>query len=113
MYHCETDSREVKDTLSVMEKKLYKIIMTPAMILTVFFGLWMLILRFDSFRNVYWIWIKLLFIIGLIYLHFLAGSYRRKLLQGIRYNSKKFRILNEVPTLILFIAVILAVLKPF
>lgn len=113
VYHSETDSQEVKNTLTVMEKKLYRIIMTPAMILTVVFGLWMLFLRFDSFAGVYWIWLKLLFVTALIWLHFYSNSYRKKLVSGETFPSRRFRILNEVPTLILFAVVILAVIKPF
>ena len=113
VYHSETDSQEVKNTLSIMEKKLYKIIMTPAMILTVTFGLWMLFLRLDSFLNVYWIWLKILIVCLLIGLHFSADYYRKLLLSGNEFPSRKFRIINEIPTLILFAVVILAVIKPF
>ncbi|MDH5654313.1 MAG: protoporphyrinogen oxidase HemJ [Spirochaetia bacterium] len=113
VYHAETSSEDVKKTLSVMENKLYKIIMTPAMLITVILGTWMLILRFDHFSGVYWIWIKITAVVFLIYLHFLSSQYKTRLQKGECFHSKKFRMMNEVPTLILFIAVILAILKPF
>jgi len=113
VYHAETSSDEVKKTLTVMENKLYKIIMTPAMIVTVSLGTWMIFLRLDHFLSVGWIWLKLAAVTILIILHFISASYKNRLQSGEIFLSKKFRILNEMPTLILFIAVILAILKPF
>jgi putative membrane protein len=113
VYHAETSSEEVKKTLTVMENKLYKIIMTPAMIVTVTLGIWMILLKLDYFLSVTWIWIKLAAVTLLIVLHFMSASYKSRLQSGEAFHSKKFRMMNEIPTLILFIAVILAILKPF
>jgi len=113
VYHCENPYPQVKEQLSIMEKKLFKIIMTPAMILTILFGLMMLILNWDYFIQVKWIWIKLLIVGILIYWHFLAYYYIKQLEKNQTYTSKKFRIMNEIPTLILISVVLLAILKPF
>ena len=113
VYHAETKSQEVRDTLAVMERKLYKIIMMPAATLTLVFGIWMLVLAWDAYYMRAWIWLKVSLVLVLLFLHFLSDYYRKKLLSGAVYNSKKFRILNEMPTLILFAVVILATLKPF
>ncbi|MFN3604059.1 MAG: CopD family protein [Leptonema sp. (in: bacteria)] len=113
VYHEENPSIEVKKQLIIMAERLYLIIMSPAMILTVTFGILMILLNLKYFSNVLWIWIKLGFVVLVIYWHFLAAYYLRKLQDNKTYNSKKFRIMNEVPTVLLIIIVLLAVLKPF
>lgn len=113
VYHAEASSKEVKDTLAIMERKLYKIIMTPAMYFSLAFGFFMLYLNWDYLAYTYWLWVKLFFVAGVVVLHFLSDYYRKQLLAGASYPSKLFRILNEVPTLLLILIVILVVLKPF
>lgn len=112
VYHAESAHQETKNTFVVMERKLLRIIMWPASILTTIFGVWMLVINWVGFSPSFWIWIKIGLVVVLFGLQYLAEIYRKKLLEGKQYNSKLFRILNEVPTLILFGIVILAVLKP-
>ncbi|MCS7204369.1 MAG: protoporphyrinogen oxidase HemJ [Leptospiraceae bacterium] len=113
VYHMENPHQEVKNQLAIMERRLYKIIMMPAMILTVTFGIIMLIMNWNYFLNVGWIWVKILVVFVLLYWHFLVPYYMKQFEKGVAYPSKKFRIMNEVPTLILIITVLLAILKPF
>ncbi len=113
VYHSETNSQEVKDTLSVMERKLYKIIMRPAMVVTITFGTGMFYLNWDSFHRGIWIWLKIFLVCIVLFTHYLADWYREQLLLGKTYNSKKFRMLNEVPTILLILIVILVIFKPF
>ena len=113
VYHCETDSVETKKTFEIMEIKLYRIIMRPAMFVTIFLGVMMFVLQWDRLKNSTWIWLKITLVGIVIFQHHLAGFYLNKLSSGEIYNSKKFRILNELPTLLLIAIVILAVLKPF
>jgi|JI9StandDraft_1071089.scaffolds.fasta_scaffold12460_5 putative membrane protein len=113
VYHTEATSEEVKSTLAVMERKLYFIIMRPAMYVTLFFGFGMLYLQWNAFASTIWIWLKIFLVILVIGQHHMANYYRKKLLEGVVYRSRKFRILNEVPTLLMMIIVILVVLKPF
>ncbi len=113
VYHQENPHTEVKDQLLIMARRLYKIIMMPAMILTTIFGIHLLILNWSYFSNVIWIWIKILFVLVLLYWHFLAGYYIKQLENQKTYSSKQFRIMNEVPTLLLIVIVLLAILKPF
>lgn len=113
VYHEENPSIEVKNQLLIMARRLYLIIMSPAMILAVTFGMILLFTRLNIYVNVYWIWIKLGFVVLVIYWHFLAGYYLQQLENKKSYSSKKFRILNEIPTILLIIIVILAVVKPF
>jgi len=113
VYHAETNSQEVRDTLAVMEKKLFIIIMQPAMIFSLFFGFLMLYLNWEYLSKTLWIWLKLFLVCGVVVIHFLSNWYRKKLLEGKTYSSKRFRVLNEVPTLLMILIVILVVLKPF
>jgi len=113
VYHAETESEEVRKTLAVMERRLYKVIMTPAMIATIVFGLGLIHFQLDTLLSTYWFWVKLVLVTVLIGIHHMANMYRKKLLNGERFDSKRFRILNEMPTLILIAVVFLAVLKPF
>lgn len=113
VYHSETNSQEVRDTLSVMERKLYKIIMQPAMVFSLFFGFLMFYLNWEYLSTAIWMWSKLGLVCGVLFVHFLSDWYRIQLLNGKTYSSKRFRILNEVPTVLMIIIVILVVLKPF
>lgn len=112
VYHAETDSDAVRETLAVMEGKLYRIIMVPASVATLCFGL-ATISQVPTVLQSAWIWVKLGFVAGLFALQFLANRFRKRLAAGERFDSKRFRMLNEVPTLILIVVVLLAVFKPF
>jgi len=111
--HGKSSQRSKRTVSHHGKKKLYKIIMTPAMILTVLLGIIMLIMNWDYFIHVKWIWIKILIVLFLIYWHFLAYYYIKQFDQNQSYPSKQFRVMNEIPTLILIAVVILAILKPF
>ncbi|MCB1160741.1 MAG: CopD family protein, partial [Leptospiraceae bacterium] len=113
VYHAETGSQEVRDTLAVMERKLYKYIMRPAMVVTIFCGTALLWIQWNSFARTYWIWIKVGLVVLVLFQHFLSEYYRHQLLKGKEYNSKLFRVLNEFPTLLLIFIVILVILKPW
>ena len=112
VYHSETESDEVKKTLAIMEKKLLKIIMNPAMIITITLGSVMLYMQWAAFATSVWIWVKISLVVLLVGLQHMAESYRKKLEKGVKFNSKKFRIINEVPTLILIVIVAMVILKP-
>lgn len=97
----------------VMEHKLYKLIMTPAMIATIIFGLWLT--HINGLANLSgWFHAKMLLIVVLIGYHHMLLSYLKKFKKGQNQKSENFfRIINEVPTVVLIGAVFLAVLKPF
>lgn len=111
--HAMTESQAVKDQLGIMEGKLIRIIMNPAMILTVGFGLSMLLLQLSAFLITGWIWVKLMLVLVLLANHFMAVRYHKRLLRGETFPHRRFRFLNEIPTLVLIGVVLLAVLKPF
>ncbi|EHQ08043.1 protoporphyrinogen oxidase HemJ [Leptonema illini] len=113
VYHAMNDSPAVKEQLGVMESKLIRIIMNPAMIVTTVLGLVMLFINLDYFMAVGWIWTKLMIVLVLFANHFLAVRYHKRLMAGEAFDHKRFRFLNELPTLVLIAVVILAVVKPF
>jgi putative membrane protein len=113
VYHAESDSEAVKATLDTMAEKLYRIIMVPASIFTLACGLATLGYRPDLLTASYWIYVKLALVGGLFVWQWLANSYRKRLLAREVIPSRKFRLYNELPTLILVAVVLLAVFKPF
>ena len=113
VYHAETESEEVKATLDVMAEKLHRIIMVPASLFTLVCGLGTLSFRPDLLTASYWIYVKLALVAALFVWQWLANSYRKRLLARETIPSRRFRLYNELPTLILVVVVLLAVFKPF
>jgi putative membrane protein len=97
-----------------MERKLYRFV-TPFMVLTTVFGLWMLwIYGVDYLRANTWMHVKLALVAGLIAYHFYLGHLRKRLAAREAPQSHVFfRVINELPVLILFAVVILVVVRPF
>jgi len=114
VYHVENlNDQNSSSIFKIMERKLFFYIMMPAMILSWIFGLILiLILGIDVFFTL-WVKLKLLFVILLTIYHF----YLSKLLKDFNLNrntksSKFFRILNEVPTILLILIVFIVIFKP-
>jgi len=114
VYHVENlNDQNSSSIFKTMERKLFFYIMMPAMILSWIFGLILiLILGIDVFFTL-WVKLKLLFVILLTIYHF----YLSKLLKEFNLNrntksSKFFRILNEVPTILLILIVFIVIFKP-
>lgn len=113
VYWVDAPNKAASDMLSTMARKLYSYIMNPAMVATWGFGLWLLHLNPDWLSQG-WLHAKLTLVVLLTGYHHVLGAYRKKLVNGTCTKSGRFfRILNEVPTVILLIVVFLAVLKPF
>lgn len=113
VYHTATTrGSQASETFKVMERRLLRAIMNPAMIATWVFGL---LLYFSSgdFTNV-WIHLKLVLVIGLSVAHALMARWRKDFEQDKNVRPDMFyRIANEVPTALMVIIVILVVVKPF
>ncbi|NVJ48911.1 MAG: CopD family protein [Gammaproteobacteria bacterium] len=108
-----SESAEVKAHLNQMALKLYRF-MAPFLVLTVFFGVWLAWLNWDYLARAGWFHAKMTLLVLLIGYHFSCGYYRRQLANNRCQKSHLFfRFFNEAPVLVLFAAVILAVLKPF
>ena len=114
VYHVENkEKKEATDIFEVMEKRLYLYIMRPAMILTWLFGILLIYLNGTEIFLQLWMQIKLVLVILMSFYH----EYLGKCLVALKNNtntrsSKFFRIINEVPTIMLIFIVFLAVFKP-
>jgi putative membrane protein len=114
VYHVENlKDKNTSSIFKIMERKLYFYIMTPAMILTWVFGLILISSLGFEVLSAAWIKLKLLLVILLTLYHF----YLSKLLSDFNLDrntksSKFFRIINEVPTILLILIVFVVVFKP-
>ncbi len=114
VYHSEVKAASPQDLLlQVMERKLLRIIMTPAMILTVVSGLWLA--QIYGFKNLSgWFHVKATMILMLLYFHHFLGKRRKDFEKGANKHSSKFyRIINEVPSILMIIIIIMVIVKPF
>ena len=114
VYHTENlEDNNTSSIFKIMEKKLYLYIMMPAMVLSWIFGMILISnIGFETLSTL-WIKIKLILVILLTLYHFYLG----KLLEDFSLNkntksSKFFRIINEVPTLLLILIVFIVIFKP-
>lgn len=114
VYHANAaKGSEVSELFKVMERRLYHAIMMPAMIASWLFGLVMLA-AVPGYLSDGWLHAKLTFVVGLTVVHFLLERYRRDFAADRnRHGDKFYRVLNEVPTLLLIGIVIMVVVKPF
>ena len=113
VYHSEASQVSQKDIFKVMERKLYNYIMMPAMLLSWLFGVLLIhSLGFDIFLEL-WMKIKIILVSVLTFYHFLLGKYLNDFATDNNKKSAKFyRIINEVPTIILIVVVFVVVFKP-
>ena len=115
VYHAMSDDAISDERFKVMERKLYFGIMTPGMVLTFIFGLWMLQdYAWAMYEQAGWLHLKLLLLAILIIYHWVCGRYLADFKHNRNHKSHVFyRWFNEVPVLFLLAIVFLAVLKPF
>lgn len=116
VYHALANAEGDKtgsERFKVMERKLYRGIMTPSMLVALGLGLWLLVDRWSSyFHNATWMHIKLTLVILLIGYHHVCGAYMKKFARDENTRSDRFyRVFNELPVFILVAVVILVTLK--
>lgn len=115
VYHTQAKGGEAKGLFCTMELKLYKIIMVPAFLSTLFSGSILIYINTLSWLKASpWMHIKLLFILALIIYHHYLGFCLKRFKNGTNPCSETyFRFLNEAPTVVLVAVVFLAKFKPF
>jgi protoporphyrinogen IX oxidase len=118
VYHCAAELGSVQsETFKVMERRLLRAIINPAMIATWAFGLALAWLGPDSRYGWFasgWLWAKIVLVLGLSAVHGLLARWMKDFAADRNRHSQKFyRIINEVPTLLMIFIVLLVVLKPF
>jgi len=114
VYHASATDPIGIERFKLMESKLYRVIMLPSMLLTLGFGVWMLILGWSALAASGWLWVKLALVAVLLgYHHYCARLLRAFAADANEHSERFYRIFNEVPALLLVAIVILAIVKPF
>jgi putative membrane protein len=105
---------DLSETFKVMERRLLRGIMTPAMLATWVIGLLLAALPGVIDWRMGWIWVKLALVVGLTVFHIALARWRRNFsVDQNRRSARFFRLINELPTLALIAIVVLVVVKPF
>jgi putative membrane protein len=113
VYHCEADagSRQ-SETFKVMERRLLKAIINPAMIAAWVLGLWLAWV--GGWLATPWFHVKLVLVLAMSAVHGMLVRYVKDFAADRNRRSQKFyRIINEVPTVLMILIVLVVVLKPF
>ena len=114
VYHVEnSEKKETTEIFEVMEKRLYFYIMRPAMILSWLFGIILIYMNGLDTLSQLWVHIKLgLVVLLTIYHEYLGVCLKSLSLNTNTKSSKFFRIINEVPTIILIFIIFIVIFKP-
>lgn len=113
VYYAASEHAQTRAQLAVMARRLYRFV-TPFMVLTAVFGVWLIAANADYYLQAKWLWLKLAGVVFLIVYHFQCGRYVKRINENSDDHSHVFyRFFNEVPVLFLFAIVFLVVLKPF
>lgn len=117
VYHAEASQEPepaqtiLKKQYELMEKRLYRIITTPGMLVTVAMAIGLLTTEPDVLKSG-WLHIKLAFVAALLVYHHYCGRIMKQLAAGeCKWTGQQFRALNELPTIFLVVIVMLAVFK--
>lgn len=115
VYHAMSDNNSSHEQFKIMERKLFFGIMTPGMILTFVFGIWMMVdYAWQAYATSGWLHAKLTLLFLLLVYHGFCGKW----LLDFKHNRNKhshiyYRWMNEAPVLLLVGVIILATVKPF
>lgn len=115
VYHCEAQiGTDKSETLKVMERRLLRAIMNPAMLGSWLFGGLMLYSIREELMQPSWLHVKLACVVAMTAAHMMMAKWRREFAEDRNTRSHKFyRTANEVPTILMIAIVILVVVKPF
>ena len=114
VYHCTVAAGSAQSELfKVMERRLYRAIMTPAMLASWVFGL-LLVVAVGAASGLAWLFAKFALVLALTALHGVMGQWRHDFADDRNRRPQSFyRIANEAPTLLMIAIVVVAVVKPF
>jgi putative membrane protein len=113
VYHCEAAVGSVQsETFKVMERRLLRAIINPAMVASWVLGLWLA--WSGNFLSAPWLYGKLVLVLAMSAVHGMLARWTKDFAADRnRHSQRFFRIMNEVPTLLMIGIVILVVVKPF
>ena len=114
VYHSIVEVGSVRsETFKLMERRLLKVIMNPAMIVSWILGIWMLSLNLNLLF-LPWMWVKIGCVIAMTVCHMAFARIRRAFEEDRAImNDKRYRMFNEAPTILMIIIVIMAIVEPF
>jgi protoporphyrinogen IX oxidase len=111
--HAMESEAVVRDRFSHMERRLLNYITTPAMVVSVATGVTMLLIQ-PELLKAHWMHVKLTCVVGLLVMHGLAILWRKQLIDAPGARPHRFyRIMNEIPTVLMIIIVIMVIRRPF
>lgn len=114
VYHAMSEDQPSRERFCIMERKLYRGIMTPSMIATLLLGFALLKMNPGLFSTGAWLHLKLVLVALLVGYHFLCGQQLQAFAQDKNTKGHVFyRWFNEVPVIFLILIVALVVVKPF
>ena len=113
VYHSENPNEIISSVFKTMERKLFYYIMTPAMVISWFFGFVLIHeIGFGQLANL-WLQLKLILVILLTVYHFYLGLLLNQFKSDQNKKTSKFyRYINEIPTLLLILIVFIVIFKP-
>jgi putative membrane protein len=114
VYHAAAKTGSAQsETFKIMERRLLRRIINPAMLATYFFGIWMLI-RNPGLLHQHFMQVKLAMVLLMQIVHALLARYRRHFAEDRNIHSARFyRILNEVPALLIVVIIIMIIVRPW
>ena len=115
VYHAMCDDEPGNERFKVMERKLYRGIMTPSAVLALILGIWLMsFYPLEAILQMYWLHAKLILVTLLFAYHCMCGRILRDFANNNNQRSHVYyRWFNELPVIILVAVTILAVVKPF
>ena len=115
LYHVRAEPGSAQsETFKVMERRLLRVIINPAMVVAWAFGILLLLVPGIVDWGQGWVWVKLVLVLAMTTLHgFLAGWRRLFANDANRHGERFYRIVNEIPTLLVIAIVVMVVVKPF
>ncbi|WP_207455738.1 protoporphyrinogen oxidase HemJ [Azospirillum sp. SYSU D00513] len=114
VYHCGVaPGSEASETFKVMERRLLRGIMNPAMIAAYLFGITMIAIN-PALMQEGWLHAKILFVLLLTGIHMMSARWRRDFEAGRnRHSQRYYRVMNEVPAVLMAGIVIFVIVRPF
>lgn len=115
VHHVEQSmSNDSQALFQMMEQKLLRLIMNPAMIATWVFGLTLVFTPGVVDWSEFWPWVKAAMVLVMTWFHHWLGKRRKELIAGTcSVSGKQFRMMNEVPTVLMIVIVIMVIARPF
>ena len=113
VYHVEANHESQREIFKVMERKLYNLIMMPAMLLSWIFGLLLIHTFGFSVFSEFWMQIKVIAVVILTFYHFSLGKFLSDFANDSNQKTSKFfRFYNEIPTILLIVIIFVVIFKP-